>query len=94
MALGRACPPSPLLELGGGTARERKRGAAPERGGRQRTPSLPGTGMCCFQRVDVLLAWIEPLVDDEGVRVAFIPQSLSPRGGRGAPHHLVDPPTA
>lgn len=99
MVLGRARPTTPLLELGGGGAAARERphrkwGAAPERvcgGGRVAEPQLLSTGMCRFQRVGVLLARIEPHVDGEGVRVASIPESLSPAGGGGASGSLTPP---
>lgn len=49
MALGRACPPSPLLELGGGTSRERKQGAASERGADSGPPACRVLG-CAVSR--------------------------------------------
>lgn len=96
---GGLAPPLPFWSWEGGGRQQEKdptenggllqRGSAG--GGRAAEPQLLSTGMCRFQRVGVLLARIEPHVDGEGMRVASIPESLSPAGGGGASGSLTPP---
>ena len=71
--------------VGGKGGAPRKTGGCSTEERQAMDPQLPSAGMCCFQRVGVLLAWIEPPVDEEGLRVASVPESLSPPGAGGAP---------